>query len=237
MTSILFEHVTLQYPIYNAGNMSLRNKLVHVGTGGLIAKERTRRVVVTALNDVSFHLKEGDAVGLIGHNGAGKTTLLRAIAGIYEPAKGRIVRSGSMSTLLELGAGLEAELNGYDNILRMGQLHGLSLKEAKAMIPDIEDFTELGNFLAMPVRTYSAGMMMRLMFAIATSRTPEILLIDEVIGVGDKNFNEKASKRLERLIKSAHILVFASHGEELIKNNCNRIFKLAHGKIEELNKI
>lgn len=234
MAHLKFENVTVQYPIYNAKSMSLRNQLVRIGTGGLLSKDTTDIVTVTALKNVSFELFDGDAVGLIGHNGAGKTTLLRTMAGIYMPTTGVISRVGHVSTLIELGAGLDAELSGYENIFRMGMLLGASHSEMENAIPDIESFTELGDFLFMPVRTYSSGMMMRLMFSVGTAVRPEILLVDEMFGTGDAAFQEKAQIRMLKLIKTAKIFVFSSHSDDLIKRFCNRIFEMNHGSIREV---
>ncbi|WP_374488229.1 ABC transporter ATP-binding protein [Zoogloea sp.] len=234
MAEITFENITLKYPIFNSRNMSLRNQLVRIATGGTIESEAGHMTVVTALKDVSFTLRDGDAVGLVGHNGAGKSTMLRTMAGIYPPHSGRIRSQGRIATVLEIGSGLEPELSGYDNIINLGMMMGLSLKEARALTPDIEEFTELGDFLQLPIRTYSSGMTMRLMFAVATAITPEILLIDEMFSTGDAGFQEKSLERIRRLISSAKIFVFASHNPELIKLYCNRIFHLEHGKLTEI---
>lgn len=235
MAHIRFENVTVQYPIYNAHSLSLRNQLVRIGTGGRLAKESSNIVTITALDSVSFELNEGDTVGLVGHNGAGKTTLLRTMAGIYPPVVGEVLRQGKVSTIIELGAGLDVELSGYENIVRMGMLLGSSHQEMEAAIPGIEAFTELGDFLSMPVRTYSSGMIMRLMFAVGTAIRPEILLIDEMFGTGDAAFQEKAHRRMHELISAAKIFVFASHSPDLIKKYCRRVFSLEHGSLTELN--
>ena len=235
MAQLVFDHVTVAYPIYNARAMSMRNHLVRLTTGGRIGAEAGHVVTVTALDDVSFTLNEGDAVGLIGHNGAGKSTLLRTMAGIYSPTIGSVRRQGSVSTIFELGAGMDMELSGYDNIVRVMLLLGKSRAEAKSFIPEIESFTELGEFLRLPVRTYSAGMTTRLMFAVATLVDPAIVLIDEVFGTGDASFQDKARARMEAMISSADIFVFASHDLTLIKQLCNRIFRLEHGKITEMS--
>jgi ABC-type polysaccharide/polyol phosphate transport system ATPase subunit len=183
---------------------------------------------------VSFTLVKGDRIGLIGHNGAGKTTMLRTMAGIYQPISGTVTREGTSSTIIELGAGMDVELSGYENVVRMGMLLGSSYEDMKRAIPSIEDFTELGDYLSMPVRTYSAGMMMRLMFAVATANRPEILLIDEMFGTGDASFQARAAARMHELISAASIFVFASHSNALIKAYCNRVFKLEHGKVLEI---
>lgn len=233
MSKLYFKDVSLQYPVYNATAMSLRNQLVRLSTGGLIASDAGSVVTVSAINNASFELNKGDAVGLVGHNGAGKSTLLRLMAGIYSPTNGEIIRDGTVATVFELGAGMDSELTGYENIIRMLMLLGHSFLSAKSCIPDIEEFTELGDFLNLPMRTYSSGMTMRLMFAVATSVKPTILLIDEMFGVGDAEFQEKAQKRLQRWISEVDIFVFASHNHELIKRLCNRVFRLEHGQITE----
>lgn len=235
MAEIIFNDVTLRYPIFNSRSMSLRNQLIRVATGGTIESDAGHAIVVTALKNISFCLNDGDTVGLIGHNGAGKSTLLRTMAGIYQPGGGIIQRKGKVATVLEIGAGLEPELSGYDNIINLGMMMGMSLKEARAITPDIEEFTELGDFLNLPVRTYSSGMTMRLMFAVATAITPEILLIDEMFSTGDAGFQEKSLARIRKLISSAQIFVFASHNHELIKTYCKRIFRLEHGQLKEIS--
>lgn len=234
MAHISFRNVTVQYPIYNTHSLSLRNQLVRIGTGGRLAKESSSIVTITALDSVSFDLEEGDTVGLVGHNGAGKTTLLRTMAGIYPPALGKVSRQGRVSTIIELGAGLDIELSGYENIVRMGMLLGSTRMEMEAAIPEVESFTELGDFLSMPVRTYSSGMVMRLMFAVGTAIRPEILLIDEMFGTGDAAFQAKAQARMHELISAAKIFVFASHSTDLIRKYCRRIFTLDHGVLTEL---
>jgi len=233
MAQLVFENVTVQYPIYNSRSMSLRNRLVQIGTGGKIEAEAGHVSIVTALKNVSFKLQDGDSIGLVGHNGAGKTTLLRTMAGIYMPTQGRVLRAGKLATVFEIGAGMDPELSGYENILRMGLMMGMTPAEARAKIPDIEEFTELGDFLQLPVRIYSSGMTMRLMFAVATSVQPEILLIDEMFGTGDAAFQEKARARMKSLISTSKIFVFASHSHELLREYCNRVFFLEHGNLRD----
>lgn len=234
MAHLIFDDVTIKYPVFNGAAESLKKALVTVGTGGLLSKSPGEAMTVTALDHVNFSLRDGDAVGLIGHNGAGKTTLLRTMAGIYAPHNGSISSEGRISTIIELGAGLDSELSGYENIFRLGLLLGMSKSAVEKLLPSIEDFTELGNFLDTPVRTYSSGMLMRLMFAISTSNQPEILLVDEMFGTGDKEFQKKAQSRMEGLISSAKIFVFASHSDQLIGRFCNRIFELKHGTVQEV---
>ena len=233
MAYINFKNVVLEYPIYNAKSMSLRNQLVNLTTGGVLANETSDVLTVRALDKVSFDLKDGDRVGLVGHNGAGKTTLLRTMAGIFHPISGEVKSEGRISSIIELGGGLDNELSGYENIIRMGMMLGGTKLEMETSLPDIEEFTDLGNFLSVPVRTYSAGMLMRLMFAVGTSIRPEILLVDEMFGTGDASFRDKAESRMKRLIGDAKIFVFASHSHELIEKYCHKIFVLEHGKVTE----
>lgn len=235
MAYINFNNVTVQYPIYSASAKSLRNNIVNIGTGGRFSKTTDNVVTITALDNVSFKLCDGDAIGLIGHNGAGKTTLLRTIAGIFTPVSGTITKSGKIVTILELGAGLDSELTGLENIYRMGMLLGMNINQIERLIPSIEEFTELGRFLEAPVRTYSSGMLMRLMFAVNTAIKPEILLVDETFGTGDKDFQEKAKNRMQDIISSAKIFVFASHSDYLIQKFCNRVFELKHGQLVEIS--
>lgn len=233
---LTFNNVTVQYPIFNSRNMSLRNHLIRISTGGKIEKEAGHTQIVTALQNASFDIREGDAVGLIGHNGAGKSTLLRTMAGVYTPVKGQVTRTGRVATMLDIGAGMDTELSGYENITRMSMLLGLSKAQIQANVKDIEEFTELGNFLSLPVRTYSAGMATRLMFAVATSTKPDILLVDEIFGTGDAEFQEKARERMISLIRSVGIFVFASHSLDIVRQYCNRFFYLEHGIVREISR-
>jgi len=235
MAHLIFDNVTIQYPIYNNRSMSLKNQLVRISTGGLIEKEAGNVQIVTALKNVTFNAKEGDRIGLVGHNGAGKSTLLRTMAGIYVPTHGSVDRVGRVSTVLEMGAGMDPELSGYENITRMGVLSGMSLNEVRKRVSDIEEFTQLGDFLQIPVRTYSTGMATRLMFAVATSSQPDILLVDEVFGTGDAEFQNRARERMEALIQSVGVFVFASHDHDLVRGYCNRFFKLEHGNVLEIS--
>lgn len=232
MVKIEFQNVTLSYPVYGHHSMSLRSKFFQLATGGRIHQEG-QSTMITALHEANFIIKEGDSVGLIGHNGAGKSTLLRLMAGIYPPSIGRVVLKGRIATIFDIGAGIEIELTGYENIVNLGMIMGLSKQEALDLTPDIEAFTELGDFLHMPVRTYSSGMIMRLMFGVSTSISPDILLLDEMFSTGDASFREKSNRRIKGIINKSKIFVFASHDENLLKSYCNRIFKLKNGFIFE----
>ena len=231
MASVVVENVFVHFPIHNIQTQSLRGKIVNLGSGGILKREAARLVVVTALQDVSFRLQDGDRVGLIGRNGAGKTTLLKLLAGIYEPAAGTVTISGSVSTLFDIGIGMDEEATGYENIIMSGVLRGKTRRELYDLFPSIEEFTELGEYLSLPLRTYSAGMRMRLGFAVATAIEPEMLLIDEAFETGDEQFRDKAQKRMEELLAQSRILVFASHSRELIRRLCNKVMLLQQGGI------
>ena len=231
MAYIIVRNATVEYPIYSASAMSLRNHIVSIGTGGVVSRGIRNVITVKAVDAVSFTLEDGDRVGLVGHNGAGKSTLLRMLAGIYKPTGGVIKSEGRVSTIFQLGSGLDREMSGYENIVRMAMLLGVSRRKARGFIPDIEEFTELGNFLSMPVHTYSAGMLTRLTFAVATAIKPQILLVDEVLGAGDADFQKKAKIRMEQIMADAKIFVLASHSPEMIDLYCNRILHFEHGRL------
>jgi ABC-type polysaccharide/polyol phosphate transport system ATPase subunit len=231
MARMQLKGVGVAYPIYNAASQSLRNQIVSISTGGRVSAAKGQVATVQALDDINLDLKEGDRIGLVGHNGSGKTTLLRTMAGIFRPTRGSVRVEGRVSTVFGLGAGMDLELTGYENTIRMAMLLGATLEEARESIPGIEDFTDLGQFLSMPVRTYSAGMMTRLLFGVATAVHPEILLIDEVLGAGDAAFQEKARERLSGFVAKASIFVLASHAPELLRQFCTRLITLEHGRV------
>ena len=230
MTSITLDHVTVEFPIY--GHHSFRSALL-ARAGGLIRREgrKSDRVIVRSLDDVSLSISHGDRVGLIGHNGAGKSTLLRVLAGVYEPMMGTIIAEGRISPLLNTAPALCMEDTGYENILTCGLYLGMTEDEIRRKTPEIEQFTELGEYLSLPVRTYSTGMLTRLGFAIATAIDPEILLLDEGLGAGDARFVERVNKRVSALIKRSSILVLASHSDALIKSMCNKAILMDHGRV------
>lgn len=234
MANICLDNVTLEFPIYNVNRASLRHKLLNMTTGGRISGGINQITMVKALSNVNLVISPGDRVGVIGHNGSGKTTLLRCIAGIYAPTFGKVSVHGSLSVILEIFSGSEMELSGLDNIRRLLYLQGLKAADIATMSDSIEEFAELGDFIHLPMRTYSSGMIMRLMFAIATANTPDILVIDEFFGVGDEAFQNKAYDRIKKNIDKSSILVFASHGTALLKKMCNRFVKISHGVLEEV---
>lgn len=237
-TRIILENVSLEYPVYNSSSFSLRHKLVNVATRGRILKRSNNITLVKALSGINLNINQGDRVGIVGHNGAGKTTLLRCISGIYQPTGGSIHRTGSLGAYLEIGAGLDPELTGFDNIRRLLILRGIYQKQsADKYIEDIVEFSELSDFIHLPVRTYSSGMQMRLIFSAVTAVTPRIMVMDEFFGTGDASFQEKATGRLENNINQASILVFASHDTGLLKRLCNRFCRLTNGTLEQVNNV
>lgn len=231
MAHIIFEHVNIDFPIYNAKNRSLKNTVMQAATGGTVSFG-AEGTVIRSLEDVSFQIGEGERVGLIGHNGAGKSTLLRALSNVYAPTSGRAEIVGEIGSLVDISLGIDGEATGRENIYIRGALLGLKKSEIASRFDEIVKFSELGEFINMPVRTYSSGMHLRLAFAVATIIRPEILLMDEWLSVGDASFNEKAEQRLSDLVQSSRILVIASHSRALIERTCNRVMWFEHGRLK-----
>lgn len=232
MHFIELHSVSVEFPVYGISALSLKKQLLRLTTGGLLKTGDHNIVTVKALDHINLRLEQGDRVGLIGHNGSGKSTLLRVLSKIYEPTHGSIKISGKVSALLDVMLGMDQESSGYDNIYLRGILQGLTRKQIALKVKSIADFTELGDYLSMPVRTYSNGMALRLAFGIATTLSPEILVIDEVIGVGDAAFIHKAQIRFDELIQQAKIVVLATHDLNIIEKICNKILWLDTGKIK-----
>jgi ABC-type polysaccharide/polyol phosphate transport system ATPase subunit len=238
MTGMVLDRVGVDFPIFGS-NKNLRLTLLRGVTGGRILPRglKTGAMMVKALDDITLELRSGDRVGLIGHNGAGKSTLLRVMAGVFYPTSGRITIEGKLTPMLNLTPGIEMEDSGYDNIITVGMLLGMSLAEITAKVAEIIDFSELGDYINFPVRTYSSGMQARLAFAIATSIDPGILLLDEGIGAADARFADKASRRVKEMMEKTEILVLASHSDALIESMCDRAALLHHGKLLEYGSI
>ncbi len=218
-TSIQLEGIKLHFP-------KQRNVF------GIIAdffRKRTRRF--TALSDISFKVRQGEVVGVIGRNGSGKSTLLRVISGIYPPDEGTVLAAGDITLLAGLGTGFSPHQTGRENALLFGSILGHGEEEMLEKLDEIIDFSELGAFIDEPLRTYSAGMKARLGLAVASAIRPNILLIDEVLGVGDPNFREKSKKKILSLVKGASTVVIVSHSFGLMTDICDRVVLLDHGKI------
>jgi ABC-type polysaccharide/polyol phosphate transport system ATPase subunit len=230
-------NVSVSFPIYHSGTRSFKKRVLFRGTGGKIANDAKHNVVVEALRDVSLEFRTGDRVALIGTNGAGKTTLLRVMAGVYEPVTGRVTSRGRISPMLDVSLGIDGELSGYDNIRFRGLILGLSMREIEERTADIVEFTELGHYLDIPVRMYSAGMLTRLTFAVATCFAPEILLMDEWIMAGDAGFLTKAQQRLAAFVENASIMILASHNGGICRQWCNKAVWLERGEVREYGEI
>jgi len=227
--SISVSDLTIRFPVYGVDAKSLKKQLARVAVGGRLGDSKARTTNVTALTNLNLELRAGDRLGLIGHNGSGKTTLLRALSGAYEPDEGQIEVCGRIAALLDLNLGLDPSATGIDNIRLRGRIAGLTARQIEARLDDVSRFTGLGPFLAMPMKTYSAGMHARLAFAAATSVEADVLLMDEWIAVGDAEFQKLAHRRLLDLVERAGILVLASHEIELLKLYCNKVMRLEGG--------
>jgi homopolymeric O-antigen transport system ATP-binding protein len=225
---IALRNVSVRFPVLSFRDRSLRSRFVNAMT---LRRTTATPHIVSALNDVNLDIGAGDRVAIIGANGAGKTTLLRVLAGIYHPTSGNVDVLGRCLPLFDLSAGFDEEATGYENIMRRGLVIGARRSEIDAKRAEIAAFTELGDRLDLPLRTYSSGMMLRLIFAVATAVEGEIVLLDEWIGVGDQQFRKKARQRLDEIVVRAGILVLASHDIELIKSTCNRAILLEEGRI------
>ena len=224
------ERICVDFPIFNAPHRSLKKNLLRVATGGKISSEAGRRVIIRALDGIDFEIREGDRLGLTGHNGSGKSTLLRVLAGVYEPTSGTLVSHGRIASLLDISIGMDFESSGLENIYLRGLLMGLPRQMIREKIDEITSFSELGDYIEMPVRTYSSGMVMRLAFSITTSIETDILLMDEWLSVGDADFVKKAEDKLRSMISKTPILVIASHSAEILKDVCNRVLRLERGR-------
>lgn len=229
MASVLLNHVSVSFPVLHTGHRSLKKALVASATGGAILSGADSVPVVQALRDVTAQFVPGDRVGLVGPNGAGKSTLLRTIAGIYEPERGTVQVTGRVVPLLDLGIGFDTDLTGRENIRLRGMYLGIPPARFVALAPEIAEFTELGDYLDLPVRTYSSGMQMRLSLGIATAIEADVLLMDEWVLAGDAAFLDKASARMARFVEAARILVLASHSEAIIREWCNKALLLKGG--------
>jgi lipopolysaccharide transport system ATP-binding protein len=228
MACIRLANVCVDFPVFGAHAVSLKQTLAAAATGGRIGTE-TGVTVIEALRDVSLDLRDGDRLGVMGHNGAGKTTLLRTLAGAYPPTRGTYFREGRVASLIDPMVGIEMDATGYENIVLRGLIMGMGKTDIKQLTPDIAEFSGLGEYLDMPVRTYSTGMLMRLGFSIATAVRADILLMDEWLSVGDADFRQQAEERLRDVVNNTGILVLASHSPDLLQRECSQTVELTHG--------
>jgi ABC-2 type transport system ATP-binding protein/lipopolysaccharide transport system ATP-binding protein len=229
MPKLSLRDVSVDFPIYDASSRSLKKSVMNRGTGGRLCADARNRVWVQALRDVTVTLNDGDRVGLIGHNGAGKTTLLRVLAGVYEPTRGTVIREGRVVPLFDVSLGMDMDSTGYENIILRGLFMGEMPDTMKAKFDDIATFTGLGDYLDMPVRTYSSGMRLRLAFAASTCIVPEVLLMDEWVAVSDIAFLDHAETRLRALVNRSALMVLASHSDAIIRQHCDKALLMHQG--------
>jgi ABC-2 type transport system ATP-binding protein len=233
MANIQLHQVSVEFPIYNVSARFVKKSFLRIATGGHVLKDEAHKLVtVRSLDNVSLSLQHGDRIGLIGHNGAGKSTLLRLLAKVYEPTQGYIKINGQVSAMLDLMQGMESESSGHENIIMRGILMGLTRKQITQQVDEIAELTGLGDYLAMPIRTYSAGMLTRLAFAISTSICSDILLIDEVFATGDTEFIKKAQDRMISLVNQSSIMVMANHSDDLLREFCTKGLVLEAGAVQ-----
>ena len=230
MAYINIINASVAFTVYNSCSRSLKRDIIRVATGGRLASS-DGKVVINALENIDCKFYDGDRVGLIGHNGAGKSTLLRLINGVYSPVTGEIKIAGNVRSLIDISLGIDAEATGRENIFIRGALLGMSRAEIATHLSDIVDFSELGDFIDLPMRTYSSGMQLRLAFAVSTILQPDILLMDEWLSVGDEYFKKKVAVRMSEMVGSTKILIIASHSRQLIFKHCNRVLLIEHGRI------
>jgi len=233
MAHIQLSNVSVDIPIFNSQGRSLKKTVMGIATGGKIGLTESGKTIIRSLDSVSFQVNSKERIGLIGHNGAGKSTLLRVLGKVYEPSSGTASISGKIGSLIDISLGIDGEATGLENIYLRAALLDIPREEVDRQLDSLIEFTELGDFLQMPVRTYSSGMHLRLAFAVSTMISPDILLMDEWLSVGDQQFQRKAEQRLNNLIERSNILVIASHSRQLIERCCTRVIWLEHGQIKE----
>lgn len=232
MAFISCHDISVELAVYNSRGRALKTELLRRAVGGRLNGADSGRTIVRALDGVSFEARDGDRIGLVGGNGAGKTTLLRVLSRVYVPTGGSARVEGRIASLIDLTMGMDGEATGYENIVMRGVMLGLDPKAAAALTDEVAEFSELGEYLSLPIRTYSSGMMLRLAFAVATAVQPDIAIFDELIGVGDAAFAARAQKRLQQLIETSNILFLASHDHSAIQRYCNRVLWLAEGRLK-----
>lgn len=235
------QDVSILYNVYTKmSERSLKNTLISNIGGTFVNKKKLN--YVNALKNITISISEGDRIGLSGPNGSGKSTFLKLLSGCLEPTTGKIIRQGSINSILNLTMGLDGELTGIENIKLHSAIKNFDYKKSKNFLEEVVSFSELGAFINMTVETYSEGMKLRLAFAMATSEIPDILLLDEIVNVGDSNFAIKASERIKNLIDKSKVMILATHNKETLKKYCNKIILFQSGnlilkRIEELENL
>jgi ABC-2 type transport system ATP-binding protein/lipopolysaccharide transport system ATP-binding protein len=237
MAFIELKGATLDLPIYDVQGRSLKKQVLRMGRRNKIAEDTDGVIVVRALDNVDLRFERGDRIGLIGRNGAGKSTLLRTMAGIYSPTHGTVESEGKIVPLLDISLGMDDNSTGMQNIRLRGLLLGMTDAEVKEKMGSIAEFCELGDYLDLPLRTYSSGMRVRLAFAVSTAVDAEILLLDEVMGVGDASFMHKAEERLADLHSRAEIVVLAMHANSEIRRVCNKALWMDSGRVRAFGPV
>lgn len=231
------ENVSVRFRVYGVGTQSLKKKLISFGTGGRLGRDAGNHFVVDAISGLSVDLKEGDRLGIVGANGAGKSTLLRVLAGIYRPQEGTVSAGGRVAAIIDPSVALDPFATGYENVRLRATLIGVKRPDQADFIDRVASISELGDYLAMPVHTYSTGMRMRLNFALSISIAPDILLLDEWLSVADRAFSAKAEQYMHSLVGQSRILVLASHNLELLEKTCNLGLVLEAGSTRFLGSI
>ena len=231
MASISLLNATVEFPVLGPGNRSLRKTMISGALGGLIRQDSGHRRWISAIDSVSLEAESGARIGLLGDNGSGKSTLLRVLSGVYQPTLGRASISGTVATLIDLSLGINPEETGIQNIYLRARMLGIDKKRVATRLDEIVEFSELGDFIHMPVRMYSAGMQLRLAMSVSTILVPQILIMDEWLSVGDQSFKKKAELRLNSLVGECEILAIASHSRELLERVCTRGIILSKGQV------
>ena len=230
MVKVSLQNVSVQFEVRRHGRVTLKEYVLK----GMFHRKRNPIITVDALNGVSFDAREGDRLGVIGHNGAGKSTLLKLIAGVYPPTTGKREVIGRTSSLFDVTLGFELDASGWENIKYRAYLLGETPQSITPKMKEIAEFSELGEYLDMPLRYYSTGMIVRLGFSIATAIHPEILIVDEVLGAGDQAFLAKARQRMDEMFQTASLVVLASHDLNAMEELCSRVIWMDHGTIREM---
>ncbi|MBN8647351.1 MAG: ABC transporter ATP-binding protein [Caulobacterales bacterium] len=230
--SIRVSNLTIDLPLIDVSANSLRRKIINLAVGGKFMKKQSGDLIIRAIDNVSFEVDDGERVGVVGHNGAGKTTLLRAVAGVFEPRAGKVIIDGKITALFGAGIGLDPEATGLENIVLMAAYLGMHIKTTDPIVEDIIDFCDLNDYIELPVKVYSTGMLGRLAFAVATSFKPDVLILDEWLGAGDQAFITKANNRVTNFVNNAKVVLLASHATNIIEQMTSRVLWLDRGKVK-----